>query len=326
MALPTAEQCKLKISFDIVAQTMTVYADENYLDPTFNVGMETFTLTNAKLTDPLGTEYTIDEISLVDTPSVVYSGSQTFSCPLDSNNLIINGAYNITVGDIDLTYSGFDQNYPDVDSDFTLSYVSPTITVNHTINCITPSFVSEDTTVKTVIDPNTQASITPTIGDYAHNLSFPAGSDGGSGYASPILTDDITITRGKDEFYQGTQTTYIMYNLDYVFSDGLILNDVISDNIPITVDCATLLCGAVCGLNSLYTTMEANKIVNTALYLKNVALFQLVMAKAALAQFNIDCGNSSEASTIITDIKKSIGNCCDDCDAETGTPISGVGN
>ena len=70
--------------------------------------------------------------------------------------------------------------------------------------------------------------------------------------------------------------------------------------------------------------MEANKLVNATEYQLNVQKFELLQSKAMLAQMNIDCGNSEQATAIITDVKKALGDCCSDCSAADGTPISGV--
>ena len=70
--------------------------------------------------------------------------------------------------------------------------------------------------------------------------------------------------------------------------------------------------------------MEANRLSNNTLYVQNKAKFELLSSKANLAQMNINCGNSTQATTIIADIKAQLGNCCDDCSAADGTPISGI--
>ncbi|MBK9800673.1 MAG: hypothetical protein IPP56_13495 [Bacteroidetes bacterium] len=112
--------------------------------------------------------------------------------------------------------------------------------------------------------------------------------------------------------------------VSYLFVDGLVVTDTIDGDKETIVDCATLLCGITCGMNTLYAAMQAAKPINNTLYQTLEASFNLNSAKSMLAWMNITCGNSTEATNIIADIRASIGNCCDDCNPADGSPISGV--
>ena len=173
-----------------------------------------------------------------------------------------------------------------------------------------------------VIVPTCQGYITPTTVSYEHNLNYPATSNG---YPTNVTeTDDLIITRGANEFYQGTQTAITTHLVSYLFDDGLVVTDTIDGDKETIVDCSTLLCGITCGMNTLYTAMQAAKPINNTLYQTLEASFNLNSAKSMLAWMNITCGNSTEATNIIADIRASIGNCCDDCNPADGSPISGV--
>ena len=326
MALPTSAQAKLNLSFNMAAKEMTVSVSTAVENMVLDNGLLfLIPVSGATLTDPTGATY--DLTSLFSNDSSDNLLSLTFDAPLDSDNNVINGAYNILVGEILFDDGGSPpdtETFTDLASDYTLSYTAPTVALSAAINCISPSFVSTDYTDYRVIDPTSQGYITPTTVTYAHNLYYPATSNGYPSNAT--LTSDLIITRGASEFYQGTQTAIVTHLVSYLFVDNLVVTDTITGSLETLVDCSTLLCGVTCGLNTLYTTMEANKIANNTLYLQNKSLFELISSKAMLAQMNIDCGDSAMATTIIADIRATLGNCCDDCSAADGTPISGYGN
>lgn len=316
MAVPTSEQCKLNLSFNMVDKTMTVSVQSTISSQGVD-GLE-YTLFYAEIVDPLGDALDIDEIYFDGNSGV---GSQTFDAPLDSDGKVLNGAYAINIPYV-VVSNGSPTTYTDVDSDFTLSYAAPVVDLSATIDCISPQFQSIDSTDYRVIDPTSQGYITPNTVTYEHNLYYPVTSNGYPNNTTE--TSDLKITRGSEEFYQGTQTATVSHEVSYTFVDGLVVTDTIDGDLETKVDCSTLLCGVTCGMNTLYNTMEANKVVNAKEYALNVQKFQLLSAKAMLAQMNIDCGDSTMATTIITDIRNSLGNCCDDCSAADGTPISGI--
>jgi len=324
MALPTKEQCKLKLSINMVAKTMTVSLNQAYLNPAINTGLESFALTNAVLTDPIGNIYTIDELTGTDSP-YVYVGSQTFSCTLDSNGNVLNGNYAITVGTFDLTYQSNDTTYTNVDSSFTLSYVAPTAVISQSYNVVEPIFVSTDITDYRVTDPLTQGFVNPVPSSYSHSVHFPVNSSGFPN--NTVTTSTFSIALGAYEFYYGTQTGTTTRSLSYTFSDGLVVIDTITGSIETMVNPATEICSVVCGLNKLYSVMEANKNLNRTQYLLNKAEYEFLLSKTANAQANITCGNAEQAQIQINDVKASLGDCCNDCVAYTdGDLVNGVGN
>lgn len=315
MAFPTSAECKLLLSFDMVAKTMTAYTSDVIND----WPLLTYIPSYGVVEDPLGNTYDIDEIFLDGGGG---APSQTWDAPLDSDGNVLNGSYKILLPTLFLNDDSTNLTYTDVDSSFTLSYTKPTVVLTATVDCITPSFVSTDTTDYRVIDPTSQGYITPTTVSYEHNLNYPATSNGYPTNATE--TDDLIITRGANEFYQGTQTAITTHLVSYLFVDGLVVTDTIDGDKETIVDCATLLCGITCGMNTLYTAMQAAKPINNTLYQTLEASFNLNSAKSMLAWMNITCGNSTEATNIIADIRASIGNCCDDCNPADGSPISGV--
>ena len=316
MAVPTSAECKLNLSFDMVAKTMTATVQSTIASQ--GVDGLTYTIAYGTILDPLGNSVDIDEIFYDGDAGVAF---QTFDAPLDSDGNVLNGAYSILLPYVTVS-DGTPTTYTDVDSNYTLSYTQPTVVLTAVIDCISPSFVSTDATDYRVIDPTSQGYITPTTVTYAHNLYYPVTSNGYPDNTTE--TSDLIITRGSDEFYQGTQTATVSHAVSYAFVDGLIVTDTIANDLETKVDCSTLLCSLTCGMNTLYRKKEATKLVNLTEYQKQQFKFNALSADANLAQMNINCGDSVMATTIISDIKAQLGNCCDDCSAADGTPISGI--
>ena len=84
MAVPTKEQCKLKLSFDMVAKTMTVSVQS--IISTDGIDGLTYTITGGTLVDPLGDSIAIDDIGYDGNGGV---GTQTYNTPLDSSGLVL---------------------------------------------------------------------------------------------------------------------------------------------------------------------------------------------------------------------------------------------
>ena len=76
MAVPTKPECKLNLSFDMAAKTMTVFVSENIAV----AGMSglTYYPYYATLVDPLGNIVDIDEINFNGTDGVAF---QTYDAP-----------------------------------------------------------------------------------------------------------------------------------------------------------------------------------------------------------------------------------------------------
>lgn len=319
MAVPTAAQCKLNLSFDMVAKTMTASVQSTISSQGVE-GLEYY-LSYAVITDPLGTTYDIDEITFDGDGG---TGSQVFDAPVDEDGIVINGSYTITIGYVFVDDGVTPTWYTDVDSGFTLNYTANVVSISQVIKCSNPaSFVSTDETVWNQYNPD-NSTVTPAAGaNYEHNLLYPVGSDGAGGYAPPTETSDISITRGPEEFFNGTQTSFVTRDLTWTFADGLIVTDTIHGTKPIWVDCDNQMCSVTCGLNKLYDTWQTNVVANATEAAKNWALLDKTISMASLGQFNINCGNPQKATEIAIKIKSMLGNCCDDCANNSGTPVTG---
>ena len=315
----TAAQAKLQLSFNMVDKTMTAYVQQVVMDQVLATD-GVIEYNGYYITDPLGDTYSIDEIS------ASVSG-QTFDAATDSEGNVIEGNYTITGGYIYIYLTSLDETYTFAynDSDFTLSYTTKSATISQLFDCIAPTFTSVDTTDYRVLDP-TGPFITPTTVVYAHNLYYPVTSNG---YGSPTETSDLSITRGYQEFYQGTQTGTVSHQLYYTFVDGLIVYDTIEGDLETRVDCADEMCSLACRVNNLEAQTAAQKDVNTGEYIRlNNILIQAAMF-TSLAQLNLNCGNSDMVQYYKAKVVALTSNCCtgcDDCSPADGTPISGSGN
>lgn len=319
MAVPTAAQCKLKLSFDMVAKTMTASVQSTIASQGVE-GLEYY-LSYAVITDPNGENYDIDEISFDGDGG---TGSQAFAAPVDVDGKVINGAYTITIGYVFVDDGVTPTWYTDVDSSYTLNYTANVISISQEIKCSNPaSFVSTDQTTWNQFNPDNSTVIPADGANYEHNLNYPVGSDGAGGYAPPTETSDVSITRGPEEFFNGTQTSFVTRDLTWTFADGLVVTDTIHGTKEILVDCDNQMCSVTCGLNKLYDTWQTNVAADASEAAKNWALLNKTTVMAALGQFNINCGNPEKATEIANKIKTLLGSCCSDCENASGTPVTG---
>lgn len=323
MALPTAEQSKIILSFDMVAKTMTATFGSAFLDAVINNGL-LFSITEetAFITDPLGETYDVSSLFSAGYPDALLS--LTFNAPTDSvTGEVINGAYNIGVPSIDLDDAGDTVSYTDNNSAYTLNYTKPTITISHTLKCSNPaSFVSTDETVWNQYNPNGSTVVPETGTNYQHNLNYPVNSDGAGGIAPPTETSDISITRGPEEFFNGVQTSFVSRDLTWTFSDGLVVTDTVNGTKWTDVDCDNQMCAVTCGLTKLWRTWMANK--NTTQGNLNRDLMVTAAAQAMIGYLNINCGDPQTGNEIAAAIKTQIGACCDGCSGPAeGTPVTG---
>ena len=316
MAIPSAAQCKLNLSFDMVAKTMTV-SMQTVLETWV---LLTYTPSGATIVNPLGDSVDITDIDVQDGSGTF---SQTFPAPVDRDGNVINGAYNIKIPSLLVNDDTGPVTYTDVDSSYTLNYTKPTITITHTLKCANPaSFVSTDETVWNQYNPDGSTVVPETGTNYAHNLNYPVNSDGAGGIAPPTNTTDISITRGPEEFFNGVQTSFVSRDLTWNYADGLVVTDTVNGTKWSDVDCDNQMCAVACGLTKLWRTWMANK--DTTQGKLNRDLMVTAAAEAIIGYLNINCGDPQTGNEIAAAIKIQIGPCCDGCSGpEEGTPVTG---
>lgn len=321
MALPTAAECKLQLSINMVTKTMTATVQEDIAA----AGMSGLIYTlqgSPKIVDPFGTEYPITDIGYDGTTGV---GSQTWNAPVDSTSgNVINGDYKILLPEVFVDDGTIDSTYEDVDSEYTLNYTAPVVKLSQVVDCISPSFKSNDITDYRVIDPTSQGYITPVTVSYAHNLYYPVTSDGYPNNTTE--TSDLSIARGAYQFYIGTQTGTVSHAVSYTFVDGLVVLDTIKGDLETKVKCDTLLCDIVCGLNKMFYDLIGLKKSDFSRFLQVQAEYEWLWSIASNAQSNINCGNNEEAQTQIDFVKEALGDCCSSCALKDGDLVCGAAN
>lgn len=234
--------------------------------------------------------------------------------PLDANNKPLNGSYNIL-------YTVYDSNlaaYSTKSVDFEICYTSPTVSIEHNVDCISPLFQSIDTTSYTV------NSIVPTI-SRTHTLSYPPGTPL---FNTPTVSSGATISTGV--FYTGTQSTQIDSNLTYLVQTdgegGIYIYDEVTGGLQVDVECDSKLCDIFCCVVTVYNRMTKYKCTNRVLYEEALDDFTLVMGLVSLAREAWDCGKEDKVNAILADILD-VAQCESGCGCSDGTPqqVTGLG-
>jgi len=235
------------------------------------------------------------------------TSQQTVNLPLDGTGAVEAGTYTVL-------YTVYDTNlltYSTVTNTYTFAYTTPTVAITQTIDCVSPLFTSVDATNYVV------NSITPSI-TRVHSIYYPVGSGG-------VTTTGSTTTVTSSTFYNGTQTTEIESTLSYVFTDGLIVTDVIEGVKEVVVDC-TWVCSIYCCIKALEARVQEYSHTNRVEYEKSKALFSQVMALVGLAKLAIECGESADVDGYLASIR-SLTECTEDCSCDGDEPalVTGLG-
>lgn len=182
---------------------------------------------------------------------------------------------------------------------FTYEYVSPVVAINQTVNCVSPLFTSTDLTVYTV------NNVIPTIAR-THSIYFPIGSG-----LSTLTGSTQVLTRGANQFANGTQTTQITTSLNYSMDSNVNILDTVTGALEIQVNCEWI-CKITCCLKALNNRMESQRCSNYPAFLQTESIFTQVMSKVTLVMQLISCGQESDVSAVINQIQQ-LANCTDDC-------------
>ena len=214
----------------------------------------------------------------------------------------VQGTYTIiyTVDDINTVMQYTDTNT------YNNQYTAPTLEISQTINCITPLWSQVDITDYVV------AGLSPTTNTTVNRLFYPVGSEQ-QGF--PVTTNTATLSTGV--FFQGCQTSQIQATLQYDFSDGLQVIDVLQLDKEFVVDC-TFYCSIACCVQAQEQLMISYRGNNQVLFLEEERKFLKIAAYITSIRTQIDCnaGNGSQVSFYMDEIR-SLSNCTSDCDCST---------
>lgn len=299
-------------SFNLVGSANTFSA----IDTTDYTGYVLATLTGCfELTSPSG---------------IVFHNPADFShggcdIDLDSSNIeqqIVNLPINPSTGTVEnglytmkyTVYNSDDDVYYVSTLTFTVNYTSPTVEISQTVDCVTPLFTSTDTTDYVV------SGVTPTI-TRTHVINYPY-SSGTTPVAPPVTGGGSILSTGA--FYNGTQTSGIVSDLEYNFG-GLIISDNVQGEAEIVVNC-TSICAIYCCLKAEYLRLKTLMASNYAKYLSERQVFSEAVSLMEMAQFAQTCGKYDDVSGYLAQIQ-SLLSCTNDCSCTDGEPtqVTGIG-
>lgn len=238
------------------------------------------------------------------------SSQLTIALPLASGGYPEAGIYTI---DYTVYSTALVADYTAQQNTYTYSYVSPAVEIEQTVDCISPLFTSSDITNYEV------DGLTPTKVE-VHTVYYPVGT---AGYASPTVGSGITVTTGT--FWNGTQSTEIESTLTYVYSDDLIIWDIVTGTSEVLVDCVDA-CAIYCCVRSAEQRMITAQTANRTEYPALALLFSQAMGVVGLILLARTCTKSTDISGYLTYLRNLL-NCTDDCSCSGDAPtqVTGLG-
>ncbi len=232
--------------------------------------------------------------------------------PLNPDGSVVQGQYTITMHTkYNVVNGGSTVGYATTINTYNVCYTSPVVCINESVNCVSPLFTVTDITNYTVCD--VIPTITRTLTAYP-----PQGSGG-----STLVTSSAEIQTGT--FYSGANQATVSTILSYTCADGLIIQDTVTGQKAIIVDC-TWVCRISCCLRAFNTRMNTDKLTNQALYQQDTVTAGVVAFKLAAAFNLISCGKEADATAMLTEIQVLL-NCTDDCNCGDTAPalVTGIG-
>lgn len=230
--------------------------------------------------------------------------------PLAANGFPQVGEYTITY----TVYNSDTEEFYTQEYTFTYSYLRPIVHISQEADCISPLFTSTDNTNYVI----TGSTLTLTR---QHKLTYPAGSAG-----TYILNSSATIATSV--FYNGTQTTTISSAVEYVFTDGLIVDDLITGSREELVNCRDI-CSITCCITAFENRMVEMKTSNYDKYLTEYKYQwpEMMGYVGMIKNLAIPCGVNNDKITYYLEQIKKIGNCTDDCctEADDYSQVVGLG-
>jgi len=243
------------------------------------------------------------------TPRGLNVSLNSIQIPLDaSTNMPILGSYTITQTIV--ISGGTEAGTYTKSFIYNNAYSRPLIGISQSVNCFIARIVSTDTTTYTV------NGIYPTL-VRTQTIVYPSAS----GLPNTTSTAQrVQIDRPK--VWNGYYSTTVNASLSYTFTDNLIVIDAISGSKTFEVSCQDI-CNINCCLN------DANKAYINSLALAGedsprtqylLGIFTRALQLAQMFKFNIECGNTTDASTNMQDILNITG-CTADCNCGTSGEV-----
>lgn len=191
------------------------------------------------------------------------------------------------------------------------TFVTPTISIVQTVDCIGANFTSSDATDYVV------NGIAPVI-TRTHDVYVP-----GNPVPTTSTTPILNLTSGQ--FYNGLQQTVLTSVCTWKFPDGSFVTATLTGSKSIAVDC-TYFCAIYCCLRSINSNIKKYKGVNDILASEYEATFAKVMGLVELATLAYSCGKSNDVAGYVAQIQ-ALADCTSDCSCQDGppSPVYGLG-
>jgi hypothetical protein len=228
--------------------------------------------------------------------------STTINIPLLANGLVEPGIYLFQYSVQDSS----DSTIVSLEKSFEYCYVSPTVTLEMSADCIMPRLTSDDTTNYVV------ELITPTI-TRVHTIQFPLGSG-----EADLVSLNKKIETGL--FYTQTNQSEVVSSLLYDYGGGVFIQDSVSGVTELDVQCDSSLCDLYCCLYSLYKRWQEALCVNSIMAEALQDKFVQAQAVRNLIKDSIECGKGENISALTAKVL-ALGDCEPGCGCADGEPV-----
>lgn len=272
-----------------------------------------------KVVDPAGnTHYNNTNHSAPDIdPDVIKTNTTTITLPLLADGTVIQGKYVITYT-VRVSSTTANPAYDiSVTKNLTLTYVSPTIKLGLTSDCVKPLLKSSDATSYLV------NAVDPTI-VRVHKIIYPASLNKAdvTGTGKVLETNTFYTIKGSTLQHSSSLTS----TLTYTYATDFIVTDEITGSAYNDVECDAQLCDIYCCLRAEWNRFQDYKDTNARLAAKHLANWLQMMALSEKIRIALDCGKGDHVSGYVATIRK-LGNCESGCGCDDGTPalVTGLG-
>lgn len=272
-----------------------------------------------KVVDPDGnliynnTDHTDPDID----PDVSLIGVKTIPLPLLADGTVMQGNYVITY--TVRCASGTCAPAFDVSETTThnLVYVSPSVSLTMTSDCVKPLLKSVDGTSYLV------NSVDPTI-TRAHTINYPE-----SLKKTPITGTGSTLETNVFYTIAGDtlkHSSSLVSTLSYTYASNFLVTDSVSGAAFENVACDAQLCDIYCCLRAEWKRYESYKTTNKHLRDVHLQNWHIMMGLTEKIRIAIECGKGGDIAGYLATILE-LGNCEAGCGCNDGTPtlVTGLG-
>jgi len=282
--------------------------------------------------DPIEGTYLVDYSVVVDNPiTAINQGSKTFTIAGDVASLIPNGStitivrsstgnngsytvvsavYGVStvvtvveaipnsgIGGASMQYAN-QAVYNETQVSATYSDDLPELQIESEVDCFCGTLKSIDSTNYG----------NATINSRVHKVYYPVALN-----FAPITSSNVEVL--VSPIYTQTWTTTLEVNITYTLPDGSTIDAILTGSKETIVDCDLSLCQISCCVIALNNRYKNNRVDNPQQAALDLASLNRIFQLVELFQMAQSCGQTTEASIALTEIK-TIGNCGDACSCD----------